>query len=85
MEEYLRVHIGFKDHILFQPASSHEALHSVREGLVVGKITTAAYPMASQANMVELISQDDITIDVEKSGVFDIAHVVPLLEVESGL
>lgn len=115
MEENLRLHIGFEDHILFRPTSSMELLHTVREGLVVGKIiacagcantfqvrvfhpmtseflqlyslppiTTAQFPMASQAHMLEVVSQD-IAINVARASVCDIAHVVPLLEVESGL
>jgi hypothetical protein len=47
-------------------------------------ITIAAYPVASQAHMLEVVSQD-ISVNVERASIFDIAHVVPLLEVESGL
>jgi hypothetical protein len=38
MEENLRVHIGFEDHILFRPSQSTGRVHVARDGLVVGKI-----------------------------------------------
>jgi hypothetical protein len=47
-------------------------------------ISTAAYPLASASNMVELVLQDTV-VSVDRSNVVDIAFVLPLFEVESGL
>jgi len=47
-------------------------------------ITTAACPLASTSNMMELVLQD-IVVSVERSNVIDITFILQIFEVESGL
>jgi hypothetical protein len=47
-------------------------------------VTTAAHPTASLANMIEVVCQD-FFVNMARSAIHDIAHVMPLSEVESGL
>jgi hypothetical protein len=48
-------------------------------------VTTAAYPTASFANMIEVVDCQDSYVNVARSAIHDIAHIMPLPEVESGL
>jgi hypothetical protein len=48
-------------------------------------VTTAAYPMASLANMIEVVDCQDSYVNVARSAIHDIAHIMALPEVESGL
>jgi len=45
---------------------------------------TATFAVASQGHMEEVVAQD-IFVDVMHSAIIDIAYVVPLPELESGL
>ncbi len=47
-------------------------------------ITKAEFAMASQGHMQEVVAQDTV-VNVTKAAIIDIAYVVPLAELESGL
>lgn len=47
-------------------------------------ITTALYPTASLTHMIEVV-QVDCCINILRPSIFDVAYVMPLSEVESGL
>jgi hypothetical protein len=115
MDDNLRVHVGFEDHILFQPVESTVVgrplviVDNLAVGRIVGgtgnvlqvqvftrltseivrqyslpPITTALYPTASLAHMIEVV-QVDCCISVLRPSIYDVAYVMPLAEVESGL
>ncbi|MFN9978296.1 MAG: hypothetical protein ACK53Y_00200, partial [bacterium] len=115
MDNNLRVHVGFEDHILFRPVETTVAGRPlvIVDDLAVGKIvggggnilqvavftrmtseillqyslppiTTALYPTASLAHMIEVVLVD-CSVSILRPSVYDVAYVVPLSEVESGL
>ena len=75
--------IGVTSHVLQVIVFTGMSSDLVRQHSIP-PVTTAVFPTATLGNMIEVVRQD-FCINVGRSTVHDIAYVLPLAEVESGL